>query len=93
MTIYSRSSVQNFHNWRFGTRKNKAIISQQNDIDKIYFYAKDLSYPSIKKKKKSAKMQEQNTSMIQMHLLSLQILWMMFMRMLMITIQNEKEKS
>ena len=38
-------------------------------------------------------MQEQNTSMIQMHLLSLQKLWMMFMRMLMITIQNEKEKS
>ena len=38
-------------------------------------------------------MQEQNTSMIQMHLLSLQILWMMFMGMLMITIQNEKEKS
>ena len=41
---------------------------------------------------KTVKMQEQNISMIQMYLLSVQILWMTFMRILMITTQAEKEK-
>ena len=44
MTIYSRSSLQIFHNWW----KNKYIldlIKEQNDIDMIYLYAKDLSEP------------------------------------------------
>ena len=38
-------------------------------------------------------MQEQSILMIQMHLLSDQIRWMTFMRILMITIQVEKEKE
>ena len=47
MAIYSRSSVQNFDNWWFWIRKNKHInlINEQNDIDKIYLYARDLSEP------------------------------------------------
>ena len=57
MAIYSRSSVQNFNNWWFWIRKNKRInlINEQNDIDKIYLYAKDLGEPKyeylIKKRK------------------------------------------
>ena len=52
MTIYSRSPVQNFDNWRFWISKNKRknklnLIKEQDDIiDKIYLYAKDyLSEP------------------------------------------------
>ena len=47
MAIYSRSSVQNFDNWWFWIRKNKHInlINEQNDIDKIYLYARDLNKP------------------------------------------------
>ena len=37
-------------------------------------------------------MLEQTVLMIQMHLLSVQLRWMTFMRILMITIQAEKEK-
>ena len=37
-------------------------------------------------------MLEQTILMIQMHLLSVQIQWMTFMRILMITIQTDKEK-
>ena len=36
---------------------------------------------------------EQNILMIQMHLLSVQILWMAFMKILMTTTQTDKEKS
>ena len=47
MTIYSRSPVQNFDNWRFWIRKSKCtnLIKERDDIDKIYLYAKDLSEP------------------------------------------------
>ena len=44
MTIYSRPSIQNVNNRRFGIWKNKCIIKlnkNQPDIDKIYFYVKD----------------------------------------------------
>ena len=44
MTIYSRPSIQNVNNRRFGIWKNKCIIKlnkYQPDIDKIYFYVKD----------------------------------------------------
>ena len=46
MAIYSRSPVQNFANWWFWVRKNNALlnlIKEQDDADKIYLYAKDLS--------------------------------------------------
>ena len=46
MAIYSRSFVQTFGNWWFWIRKTNALlnlISQQDDIDRIYLYAKELS--------------------------------------------------
>ena len=46
MAIYSISPLQNFDIWWFWIRKNKSLlnlISQQDNIDKIYLYAKDLS--------------------------------------------------
>ena len=49
MAIYSRSSLQNFDNWWIWIRKTNTLLNlikeQDNDdlIDKIHFYAKDLS--------------------------------------------------
>ena len=61
------------------------LINEQDDIDKIYLHAKDLSKPKyeylIKKRR------------IQTHLSSVKIQWMMFMKISMITIQAQKEKS
>ena len=51
MVIYSRSPVQNFDNWGgSGSGKTNALlnlINDQNDIDKIYLYGKDLSEPKF----------------------------------------------
>ena len=44
MAIYSRSSVQNVDNWWFWIRMLN-LINEQDHIDKIYLYAKDLSEP------------------------------------------------
>ena len=65
-----------------GSEKTNELINsinEQNDIDKIYLYARDLSEPKY--------------AFVQMHLSSVQILWMMFLRILTITIQLEKEKN
>ena len=46
MALYSRRFIQNSDNWWFWIRKNKALlnlIKKQDNIDKIYLYAKDLS--------------------------------------------------
>ena len=43
MALYSRSPVQNFDNWWFWLRKTNALLSlikEQDDIDKIYLYAR-----------------------------------------------------
>ena len=79
----------------FGSGKKNALlnlIKEQDDIDKIYLYEKDLSEPKyeflIKKHEDAGK----KHLMIQMHFLSVQELWMTFMRILMTTIQAEKEK-
>ena len=48
MAIYSRSSVQNLDNRWFWTGKTNTLfnlIKEQDGIDKIYLYAKDLSEP------------------------------------------------
>ena len=48
MAIYSRLSVPNVNNWRLWIRKTNELfnlIKEQDDIDKIYSYAKDLSEP------------------------------------------------
>ena len=45
MAIYSRSSIQNINNRKFWIRKTNALlnlINNQQEIDKIYFYAKDI---------------------------------------------------
>ena len=44
MAIYSRSFVQNFGNWWFWIRKTNALlnlISQQDDIDRIFCMQKN----------------------------------------------------
>ena len=68
MAIYSRPSIQNFDNWRLWIRKNKHIaylIKEQDHIEKIFLYAKDLSEPKyeflIKKCKKIKHLNEPNT--------------------------------
>ena len=67
------------------------LIREQDNIDRIYLYAKDLSEPKfLIKKRKDVGI---NIAMIQMHLLSIQIEWMKFIRILMITTQANKEKS
>ena len=67
------------------------MVNEQNDIDKMYLYTRDLSEPKYEyliKKIEDLGIKHLN---IQMHLLSVRILWMMFMRILMITIQAEEE--
>ena len=76
-----------------GSGKTKTLpnlIKEQDDIDKIYFHAKDLSEP--KYDFLNVNMLEQNIVMIQMNFLSVRILWMRFMRRLMSTTQAKKEK-
>ena len=67
------------------------LIMEQDDIDNIYMQKIQLN-PSMNFLSKSMKMREQNTLMIQVHLLSVQIKWMTFMRISMIKTQAEKEK-
>ena len=48
MAIDTWSSVQNYNNCGSGSGKTNALIhliNEQNDIDKIYLYAIDLSKP------------------------------------------------
>ena len=54
-------------------------------MDKIYLYAKDLSEPKYKCLIKKPEDTGINVYMTQIHLLGVQILRMMFMRILMIT--------
>ena len=61
MAIYSTSSIQNINNRRFRIWKTNALINlinEQNDIAKIYLYARDLSEPKyeylIKKREDAA---------------------------------------
>ena len=68
MAIYSRSFLQNFDNWRFWIRKNNYmlnLIKEQDDIDKIYLYAKYLSetkYQFLIRKHESAGIKHLNKS-------------------------------
>ena len=48
MAIYSRSSIQSINNWGSGSGKANALldlINEQNHIDEIYLYARDLNEP------------------------------------------------
>ena len=55
MAIYSRPSLQNFRSGSGKTNTLLNLINEQNDIDKIYLYARDLNEPKyeifIKKRK------------------------------------------
>ena len=79
-----------------GSGKTNALlnlIKEQDDIDKIYLYAKDLSEPKYEfliKKHEDAGTKHLNDAEA---LLSAIIQWMTFMRILMSTTQAEKEKS
>ena len=87
-------TVQNFDNWRLWIRKNKCIAQfnkKEDDIDKIYLNAKDLSEPRydfLIEKRENAGIKH---LMIKKHLLSVQIVWMMFMKILMSIIQKKKK--
>ena len=68
------------------------LISQQDDIDKICLYAKDLSEPKYKFLIKKHEDVGTNNFNNPNALLSVQIQWMAFIRILMITAQTDKEK-
>ena len=78
-----------------GSGKTNALLNliKEQDyhdvIDKIYLYARDLSEPKYQiliKKHEDAGIRMQ---IIQMHLLCVQIQWMMFMKILIIKTQKE----
>ena len=65
------------------------LINEQNDIDKIYLYARDLNEPKYKiliKKREDAGIKHLNDP-------NAFIQWMMFMKILLITTQKEIKKS
>ena len=69
------------------------LINGEGDIDKIYFYAKDLSEPKYEfliKKSENSGIKHLNDLYVFMSVL---IQWMTFMRILMITTQAEKKNS
>ena len=78
-----------------GSGKTNALlnlIKEQDDIDKVYLYPKDLSEPKYEFLIKKPEYARTNILVIQMHLLSVQIQWMTFLRILMTTTQTGKEK-
>ena len=92
-----------------GSGKTNALINlinEENDIDKIYLYSRDLSEPKYEYLMKNAKMHEyENINdhiilyiyfsfsdwVVIINILINNII--LFMRILMITIQSEKEKN
>ena len=93
--ITNKNNKDDDKNWPYrmliigpsGSGKTNALLNliqeqnNSNPIDKIYLYAKDLSEPKYQfliEKRENAGMN--------------QILWMMFLAILMTTIQKEREK-
>ena len=79
-----------------GSRSGKTngllnLIKEQDDINKIYFYAKDLSEPKYEFFIIMRKDFGTDHLMVQMHLLSVQIEWMTIIRILMTTTQADKK--
>ena len=65
MAMHFRSSLQTFDNKWFWVRTNALLnlINQQDDIDKLYLYAKDLSEPKYEfwiKKREDARIKHFN---------------------------------
>ena len=72
------------------------LINEQNDIDKIYLYARDLNEPKYKiliEKRENAGIKHLNDPNSFIECSNIQIRWMMFMRRLMIITPVEKEKT
>ena len=68
-------------------------INEQNNIDKIYLYAKDLSerkYEFLNNKRENVGIKHLNSPNA---FTECSNKWMMFMRILMITLKSEKEKN
>ena len=73
----------------FGSGKTNTLlnlIKEHDDNDKIYLHAKDLSEPKYEFLIKKCENVGTDHLMIYMHLLSVQIEWMTFIRILMTTI-------
>ena len=67
------------------------LINEQHDIDKIYLYSRDLNEPKYEyliKKREDAGIKHVNNPKA-----FIEIRWIMFMGILMITIQSEKERN
>ena len=67
------------------------LINEQHNIDKIYLYSRDLSEPKYEyliKKREDAGIKHVNNPNA-----FIEIRWIMFMGILMITIQSEKERN
>ena len=70
MAIYSGSSLQNFNYWWIWIRKKNTLlnlINEQEDIDKIYLFAKDLGeskYEYLIKNRESARIRHLNDSKV-----------------------------
>ena len=78
-----------------GSGKTNALLNlrkEKYDIDQIYFYAEYLSEPKYEFLIKKCENVGTDHLMIHMQLLSVQIEWMTFIRILMTTTQAEKEK-
>ena len=68
-------------------------LNETTPVDKIYLYAKDLSEPKYEFFLSIIeKLLELNILTIQLHLLSIQMAWMMFLLILTIIIKKENEK-
>ena len=76
-----------------GSGKTNALlnlIKEQDDVDKLYFNAKDLSKPKYEFLIKTC--QDTGTKHFSDPNLCVQIQWMTFIRILMITTQDERAK-
>ena len=91
MAVYSRSPYRILIIGGSGSGKTNALlilIKEQDDIDKIYLNAKDLSEPKYDFLIEKLENAGTKLLMIKKHLLSVQIVWMMFMKILMSIIQQ-----
>ena len=97
IATHSRSSIQNFNTWRLWIRKIDPLlnlIAHQHDIDKIYLYPKhfyELKYQLFMKNLENAGVKRliDPKALIEYS----DTMNMIFAIILMITIQNETEKS
>ena len=67
-------------------------LNETTPVDKIYLHAKDLTEPKYEFLINNRKMLDLNILTIQLHLLSIQMTWMMFLLILTIIIKKENEK-